>query len=178
LRHAEKELGDLPDFYLDGGECEIGLESTIIGFFDGKPTLLREGGIAREEIEKTTGPLLEIEKSESLSPGRSLKHYSPTTPLYLTETLAKGRAGLITLCATQEEKEKFSIVKELSVTEDLQEAASRFFSALRELDEAGLDSIVARLLPGKGLGRAMNDRLRRASGSKVVFNEIASLCSQ
>lgn len=168
VEHARRELGDRVTFYIDGGPCDVGLESTILGFTaDGKPELLRSGGLPVEELEKVLGPVARREGGPVTSPGQLEKHYSPRTKVVLSDDPrppAGGKWGLVCLKADEATRARFAWVRELSPGGSLVEAASRLFESLREADDAGLDGIVAVPVPEHGLGLAINDRLKRASG--------------
>jgi L-threonylcarbamoyladenylate synthase len=174
VEHAQAQLGDSVDFYLDGGPCSVGLESTIVGWQDGKATLLRRGGVPAEEIEALTGPLAAFDghNDRPLAPGGLAKHYSPKTPLefsqkpYVRDT--SRRIGLLAFQPGAEPDEGFSATKYLSQEGSLCEAAGNLFQALHELEALGLDGILARPFPEKGLGRAINDRLKRAGHAQTA----------
>ena len=169
--HVREQLGGQVDLILDGGPCPVGVESTIISFSENKPRLLRPGGISLEEIESIVGKV-EISRAEEgpSAPGMLPKHYAPRTPIVLDRNeknpnLYKGKnIGLLVL---QEPKNnlKFHFVEVLSKKGDLREAAANLFAAIRRLDRLNLDLIVAEPIPEVGLGRAIMDRLRRASYS-------------
>lgn len=156
------------DAILDLGPCRVGVESTVLAVADG-PVLLRPGGITLEEIERVVGPVRIPEEREQPvaraqpSPGMLPRHYAPRTPVVLeSDPRPIGRLGLLSLVEPSS-REGFEAVEVLSPTGDLAEAATRFFAALRRLDAIGLDAIIARPFPEQGLGRALNDRLRRAA---------------
>ena len=164
---------------LDGGPCTTGVESTVIGFdADGRAVLLRPGGAAAEEIESVLGtgllrPDPNAARDAPMSPGMLDRHYAPRTPLRLVEengalrasryAAGASRTGLLRLHGRDGTAEGFAYVETLSSTGDLTEAAAHLFDAMHRLDAAGLDLIVAERVPEEGLGRAINDRLRRAS---------------
>ena len=168
--HVEQQLGAQIPYVLDGGPCGVGLESTIVGFPDGKPTVYRKGGIAVEALENVTG-LLEVRahsSSNPQAPGMLKSHYAPRIPLVLgkpedfTEKYRPEEIGCIRF------QTPFNGIPEtqqliLSHSGDYQEAARRLFAGMRQLDSQPLSVIVAELLPEEGLGRAINDRLRRAA---------------
>lgn len=168
--HAAAQLGDQVDMILDGGPCWVGVESTIVSFCHGRPTLLRPGGLPLEEIEATIGPLALSPSGEAapLSPGRLPKHYAPRTPLVLAcegvELPATDRLGLLCLKRTLDGRH-CAAVEALSETGDLREAAANLYAALQRLDSQDLEAIAAFAPPETGFGRAIADRLRRASGS-------------
>lgn len=164
-----EELGEGVPLVLDGGPCAVGLESTIIAFPDGVPTLLRAGGIPVEEIEKIIGKV-SLDKrgvATASAPGQLPQHYAPRTPLRVIDTIdeispaERSRVGLLAWGPI--DNGGFAEVRNLSPSQSLTEAAVHFFSYLRELDASGIPSIIALRLPEEGLGRAINDRLSRAA---------------
>jgi L-threonylcarbamoyladenylate synthase len=168
--HVRDQLGDQVDFILDGGSCEVGVESTIVSFVEGEPRLLRPGGIPLEEVESVIGMVAvgSINKEKPSAPGMLPKHYAPHTPILLDwseKDAAKYGNRKIGLLAFHKisPSSKFSQVEVLSEKGDLREAAANLFSAIRRLDDSGLDLILAESVPEVGLGRAIMDRLRRAS---------------
>lgn len=169
--HVADQLGDQLDYILDGGPAHIGLESTIIDLSTERPIVLRLGGLSLEEIEAQLAMPIQYTKSSSSNPkapGMLSAHYSPGIPLTygkLTDNLNKvnrERCGTISFC-----KKVAGIPAEnqriLSPKGDLKEAASQLFAALRSFDAQSIDVILAEEFPQEGLGRAINDRLRRAS---------------
>lgn len=172
--HVAHDLGNKVDLILDGGPCETGVESTIVSLTDGRPAILRLGGVPMEEIASITGPLATPDRTDKriLAPGMMERHYAPATAMRLLDvnddeslTFAgapPARSGWIGLHPPRDAK-RYMQVETLSPTGDLREAASKLFAAMHRLDEASLDLIVARLVPDEGLGRAINDRLRRAA---------------
>jgi len=165
--HVYDQLGEAVDLILDGGPCEVGVESTILAFEGGKPVLLRPGGTPVEEIEELIGPvqIMSLTRlSRPLAPGMLERHYATHTPLQLipehVPPPGPGRWGLL---AFRTPTAGYEVVEVLSGQGDLREAAARLFAAMRRLDAAGLDGIAAELVPEWGLGRAINDRLRRAA---------------
>jgi L-threonylcarbamoyladenylate synthase len=155
-------LGDQIDYILDGGPCEVGVESTIVSFKEKRPRLLRPGGVPLEEIESVIGTV-EVSTAEvdrPAAPGMLPRHYAPRTPIVLEWDKKVG------LLAFQEpiSSIKFHHVEILSKKGDMREAAANLFAAIRHLDTLNLDLILAEAIPEIGLGRAIMDRLRRASG--------------
>lgn len=170
--HVEEQLGSSIDMILDGGPCNIGVESTIISFTNETPVLLRHGGFPVEQVQKEIGTVIIPDTSDykNASPGRCLRHYAPLTPLRFGYSpdfhhLGNLKVGILSL-KTPAEIENFAAVEILSRNGDLNEAACNLFSALRRLDSAKLDLIVAEKVPDQGLGRAINDRLFRAANSR------------
>jgi len=168
--HVRDQLGDQIDFILNGGTCEVGVESTIVSFSKGKPRLLRPGGVELEEIESIIGKVevIPIEEGRPSAPGMLPRHYAPRTPIILNwndKNLDIYKNKKIGLLAFREPRNnlKFSKVEVLSKKGDIREAAANLFAAIRRLDALNLDLIVAESIPEIGLGRAIMDRLRRAS---------------
>jgi len=170
--HVRDQLGGQIDFILDGGPCEVGVESTILSFSEKKSRLLRPGGVPLEEIESIIGKveIRPINEERPSAPGMLPRHYAPRTPIVLDwskKNLDSYRDKKIGLLAFQEPKNflKFHQIEVLSKKGDFREAAANLFSAIRRLDALNLDLILAESVPEKGLGRAIMDRLRRASQS-------------
>lgn len=160
--HVRRSLGDKVQMILDGGPCGVGVESTIVSFAGEKPVLLRPGGLALEEIEVVIGKV-EIATGtpdRPQAPGQLLQHYAPRTPLKLTTPQPGPKAGWLGL---KDPPQGFGAVEVLSQKGDLKEAAANLFAAMRRLDEKKLEVIYAQPVPNEGLGRAINDRLNRAS---------------
>lgn len=168
--HVLQHLGDRVDQVLDGGRCAIGLESTVLSLVNGRPTLLRPGGIAREAIEAVIGATVVHNPASGCitSPGQTPAHYSPRTPILLapagTVPPAGKRAGR--LCFGRSGSTAgFAALENLSPDGDVREAAIHLFAALHRLDALGLDVILADPVPETGLGAAVMDRLRRSAGA-------------
>jgi len=169
-KHVEQQLGSKIPYILDGGKCTIGLESTIIGFPNGQATIFRKGGIAIEAIEKVIGKVAIRPHSTSnpSAPGMLKSHYAPRVPLEI---------GKIEKLLPQHEGKKIGLISfrknypEVTASHQLilspggnfAEAARNLFAGMRHLDNLELDIILAELLPERDLGRAINDRLRRAA---------------
>lgn len=148
---------------LDGGPCNAGLESTVIGFEDGRAVLLRPGATPRGEIEAVTGPLLEASDDEDRphSPGRLLRHYAPAARLRLNADAP--RAGELYLAFGPAHAEG---ALQLSAAASTREAAANLFALLREADKRGAAAVAVAPIPDEGLGEAINDRLRRAAAAQ------------
>ncbi len=173
--HVNSQLGNTIPFILDGGPCNIGIESTIVGFdFEDNLLIYRVGGLSVEELEAETGKkailLSEFEKLPK-SPGRLQNHYATSTPFLIGEikNLVKNydpvKTGIISFKTTYPGIPVFQQMV-LSLEGNLQEAAKNLFSAMRRLDTFNLDIILAEEFPEIGLGRAINDRLKKASENK------------
>lgn len=165
--HVAKYLGNKVDLILDGGKCSVGIESTILQFVNNEFYLLRPGGLSKEDIEKEIGfiktGIPDVIKPNA--PGQLPSHYSPHTPTsFLSEKLfdtGKKIGGIF----FRENKYSFPFksVKILSVTGDLREAAAKLFSYLHEMENEELDLILVEAIEEKGLGRAIMDRLKKAT---------------
>ena len=157
--HVLRGLDGRIDAVLDGGQTEVGVESTIVGF-DPEPTLLRAGGVPAEEIEACLGCALAAPRPTETpsAPGQLASHYAPAAAVRLHVTEARDDELLIGFGPVRGEIG-------LSDSGDLREAASRLFAALHEADRAGRPIAVAPI-PDRGLGRAINDRLARAAAPR------------
>ena len=154
------ETGAAAAVALDGGDCAVGLESTVVALLDGPPRLLRPGAVTRDQIERLIGPLAKEEADARRSPGRLARHYAPAAPVRLNaKAPMPGEAYLAFGPPPPGER-----VIQLSAAGDLREAAARLFSALREADALHPAAIAVAPIPEDGLGEAINDRLRRAAG--------------
>jgi L-threonylcarbamoyladenylate synthase len=169
VEHVEKQLGDKIDYILDGGPCDIGVESTILSADGDKIIVHRLGGLPLEEIEKVSGPVeMRINQSGNpLSPGQLKSHYSPTKPLFtgdLSVLLQRHKGKKISVIAFGPHTlfDPNLTVYNLSPTGDLHEAALNLFNYIRLADEDDSDVVIAAILPETGMGRAINDRLLRA----------------
>lgn len=172
--HVFKQLGGKIPYILDGGNCEKGIESTVVGFDNGKTIIYRQGAISIEMILEVTKDVIvkDTEKEKPLSPGMVPHHYSPHTRLILTENpaeIAKQFKPEEVAVVTFQKKLEF-IPQEnqlvLSNTRNLNEAAQNLYNALHLLDNKNLKVIIAEKLPNEGIGKAINDRLSRASYTK------------
>jgi L-threonylcarbamoyladenylate synthase len=161
--HVEADLGDRIDMILDGGPCEHGVESTIVGLLD-RPTLLRPGAIARTEIESVLGEsLAEAPNDEVRAPGQLVSHYAPSRPVRLDASHVDPDEALL---AFGDPLPGAAVTINLSPTADMREAAARLFAALRELDRAPVRAIAVMPIPTEGLGEAIRDRLSRAAAPR------------
>ena len=164
--YFKKEL----NFILDGGPCSLGIESTIIGFENERPVLYRHGAIALEEIEKVIGPIQVKNKSNNKpsAPGMLCRHYAPKTKIQITDDISQviklnsdKKIGVLSF-------KKFTnsnsdIHQEiLSISGNLEESAKNLYASLHRLDRMNLDLIITSFIPEKGLGKTINDRLKRA----------------
>ncbi|MCX7026420.1 MAG: L-threonylcarbamoyladenylate synthase [Spirochaetes bacterium] len=177
--HVARSLGDKVDFIVDGGPCAVGVESTVLDVSgEGLPTLLRPGGMPLERIREIAGEVLlpKMRGGPVASPGQLKSHYAPHTKLFLYDWMTSpdsiridksARSAVIVFDALRsrafKEVSLFDRVCVLSGRGDMREAAFRLFALLHELDAEGFDAIYAERVPEEGLGRAINDRLWRAS---------------
>ncbi len=170
-QHVQNQLGDKIRYILDGGACTIGIESTIVGFNNDDAVVLRTGGLKIEDIEAIIGKVtLQISSSSNpKSPGQLQSHYAPRKEIVvgnLEELIpAYPPASVDVLSFHKDHGVPSQVI--LSPAGNLEEAARNFFAALRKLDESPSRIILAEYLPDEGLGRAINDRLKRAAGLKI-----------
>lgn len=162
--HVFAQLGHRIKYILDGGACEIGIESTIVGEREGKPVILRLGGTSIEAIQEVLRDFEIVRKGDILAPGMYQSHYAPRVALILGEP--EEPQSNYSALRFKEPLPELDLNHQviLSPSGDLHEAAANLFKAMRQLDEMeGIDLIFAELVPDDGLGRAINDRLKRAS---------------
>lgn len=164
-QHVDEQLGSKIQYILDGGPCPIGIESTIVGFEDSKPVVYRLGGLSLEAIEETIGKvkLMTHSTSNPKAPGQLQSHYAPGKKVILgsIEQLLKTYPHGGVLSFQKDYRVTNQIV--LSPAGNLEEAAQHLFESLRAFDKTDADVILTELVPDQGLGRAINDRLRRAA---------------
>jgi L-threonylcarbamoyladenylate synthase len=168
--HVNEQLGDKINYILDGGECHVGIESTIVGFENEMPVVYRLGGLSIEKIEAVAGKVsVQLNTSSNpQAPGQLKSHYAPKKKMRLgnldelTQVYGTTRVGVLTF------KKKIAQVATdhqltLSAEGNIEEAAQKLFASLRALDKKDVDIILAEEVPDTGLGKAINDRLRRAA---------------
>ncbi len=177
--HVEAYFKDNIKMVLDGGDCKNGIESTIIGFENDEPIIYRLGSTPIEAIETVVGEIKiknktsdkSIDKPESSpnAPGMLLKHYAPRTKTILSKDIQNTlkyfsgkRIGIISFFSAYTD-EDVVVQKQLSKKKSLEEAASNLYDALHELDSKNLDVIITEKFPNEGLGKSINDRLKRAT---------------
>ncbi len=168
--HVLQGLSGKISYVLDGGSCRVGLESTIVGFHGDEVVVHRLGGITIEQLERATGLVVTL----------ALSHASPTAPGQLKSHYATQKSflmGNVENIISDQKNKKVGVISFkqsylsfhpqveiiLSPNGNLEEAAARLFSAMREMDAADVDVIVAERFPDEGIGRAINDRLERAA---------------
>lgn len=154
------ETGSACAVTLDGGACEVGLESTVVAVLDGPPRLLRPGAVTRAQLEAVVGPLAEAENDAKRSPGRMALHYAPDAPVRINAAAPQAGEAFLAFGPWPDGEGVFN----LSPTSSLSEAAANLFSLLRAADRTKPVGIAVAAIPQEGLGEAINDRLRRAAG--------------
>lgn len=163
--HVRQELAGSDVLVLDGGPCRVGLESTVVDLCETRPRLLRPGAVTREALEAVLGPLGDADPSaRPRSPGQLESHYAPSLPVRLEATDARPGEALLSFGAA--DTTGYAAVYPLSETGDLLEAAARLFAGLRALDRPPHTAIAVSPIPERGLGEAINDRLRRAAAER------------
>lgn len=180
-QHVADSLPDVADLsILAGGKCTVGLESTVLDLTGATPAILRHGAVTAEDLEPLIGPVtLPGESGDTAapkSPGQTLRHYAPNLPIRLNAVdvapdealLAFGKTKFMGLrgggFAQDLPDERLA---NLSPAGDLHEAAANLFAMLRRLDDSGAAGIAVMAVPDKGLGLAINDRLRRAEAAQA-----------
>lgn len=172
--HVQDQLGEKIAYILDGGPCRVGLESTIIGFDNETGIVFRSGGLKYEDIEKVIGKVIVQTHTSSnpKAPGQLHSHYAPGKKIIigklpdLIPRFSSHAAGILSFQKDFKQPVQFI----LSPSGDLEEAARQFFSALRTFDKLPIEVILAEYVPDTGLGRAINDRLRRASFNQLTVD--------
>lgn len=190
--HVIYDLNGRVDVIIDGDDCQVGLESTVLDVSGDTPMILRPGGVTKEELESVVGdvlvdPALGEHVSEGVvpkSPGMKYRHYAPNAEMVLLEGSAQSirrvieesdskKIGLLLLSETIDvlsdliDLNKY-IVKSLGSSEDLSQGANRLFDALRSFDAEGCDMIYAEAPEEKGIGLALYNRMKKACGNQVI----------
>lgn len=162
--HVAAELGGRVALILDGGRSPVGLESTVLDLSGDSPALLRPGCITAEQLSTLLGPIATQAAGPPRSPGLLASHYAPVLPLRLD--VHDARPGEALLAFGPSAPPGFAETLWLSHTGDLAEAAANLFALLRRLDRPDFAGIAVAPIPEHGLGRAINDRLRRAAAPR------------
>ena len=156
---AVEETGSAVAVALDGGDCPVGVESSVVSLL-GEARYLRAGSVTRAQIEAVIGPLAADEAEGHRSPGRLSLHYAPDAPVTINILKPAPDAAYLAFGPTDHKGAVF----QLSATRDLREAAANLFRMLREADRSHPAEIAVAPIPAEGIGEAINDRLRRAAG--------------
>ncbi len=162
--HVASQFRSGIDIIIDGGSCEIGIESTIIDLSGDGAIILRHGAITTEEIEAEIGPIKDNKDGDIKAPGMMKSHYAPSIPLRMNVAPEDRLKGEAYLTFGPDAPRRAALT--LSKTGDLREAAANLFTMIRALDQPGIRGIAVMPIPGTGLGRAINDRLMRASAPR------------
>ena len=194
-QHALTDLDGRIPLILDGGPCEVGVESTVLDLCTPIPTVLRPGGISLEALQQVL-PEVAYHKPPSYekqnehvaqtAPGQLLTHYAPSVPTFLFEgpTQAVDRAMLAEIQRRQVQDERVGVliadediptfaisgarIYTLGSANEPEQIATSLYTGLRTLEEAGVQSILCRSFTEQGLGLAIRDRLRKAAGGKII----------
>ncbi|MGN6108294.1 MAG: L-threonylcarbamoyladenylate synthase [Kofleriaceae bacterium] len=175
--HVIADLGTEVDYVLDGGACSVGLESTIVDLSRGGAVLLRPGGMPREAIEAITGPLGAPDAAAPAAPGTLPSHYAPRARVIAVEPAEvldavrahRGRIAVLAPHAAFAGWPELGALGALAhpLPDEVGGMARELYAALRDLDAAEVDVVIAALPPAAGLGEAVGDRLRRAAGPRT-----------
>lgn len=187
--HVKDDMDGRVDMILDGGECEYGVESTIVkAEADGRLLLLRPGAVTKEDLEAATGARVDIapavlgamkEGEKVLSPGMKYRHYAPKAPLFLLNGTAEMRRnflaeqeGRVAYLCYDEEKEGLTPLPltlfALGKEKDAPAQAKCLFRILRDADKLNFDRIYAPLPPTTGMGMALYNRMIRAAAHHII----------
>lgn len=164
---AEAFEGEI-ELVLDGGDCAIGLESTVLDLSGETPVILRLGAISAEELRPILPALYainEVEDQAPRSPGQMLRHYAPQLPLRIN-VAGEIEPGEVLLGFGPDASDALN----LSPSGDLDEAARNLFAMLRQLEQSGAKGIAVAPIPDQGIGAAINDRLRRAAAATAALS--------
>jgi L-threonylcarbamoyladenylate synthase len=169
-KHVFDQLEGKIPYILDGGECKVGLESTIVGMQNDLVTIFRIGGLSLESIEEIVGKVnINIHQGDNpAAPGMLSAHYATQKPIIVGNILENSRNYEASKIGIISFKNQFSTIDTkycytLSVNGNLGEAAQRLFAVMRTLDNSDIEVILTEEFPNEGLGKAINDRLKRAS---------------
>ncbi len=195
-QHALTDLDGRVPLILDGGPCEVGVESTVLDLCSPVPTILRPGGVSLEALQHvlpgviyhtTSNKQQQDEHAPQTAPGQLLKHYAPSIPTFLFEgsPQAMDTAMLAEIQRRQAQGERVGVliadediitfaitgarIYTLGSTHEPEQIATHLFAGLRTLEDAGVQSILCRSFTEQGLGLAIRDRLRKAAGGKIIL---------
>ncbi|MDA9710114.1 L-threonylcarbamoyladenylate synthase [Candidatus Pelagibacter sp.] len=158
---VKEEFGSKIKYVLDGGKSKIGVESTILNLLE-KPSLLRYGGLDTKKIENILKRklLINTNSKKKLSPGLFPLHYSPGIPLRINVKKPKKDEAYLLI---KKRKPNLKNYYYLSKVKNIEEAAKNLYSTLRKIKNDGFKMVAIEKIPNKGLGKTINDRLKRAS---------------
>lgn len=183
--HVYEDLNEKIAGIVDGGATGVGVESTVIDCTSAIPTILRPGGITKEQLEAVIGtvsldPALKDEKEKPKSPGMKYTHYAPKAPLSIVE----GSREFIQLIVDKKKKEGFKVgvltteeyqhvycadvVLSCGVRSDLASVATKLYDVLRTFDASEVDVIFSESFPNEGIGNAIMNRLTKAAGHQII----------
>ena len=173
-QHVRQEFGDELELILDGGDCQVGLESTIIDLTSDAPAILRPGYVTAEQIQHTLGrPLAAPTDDSPRCAGRLACHYAPQARVEIVAAqelssryAALTAAGLRVAVLGATPGVAIPVASRIAVPQDVEAFAQQLYSLLRAVDDAGFDVALVTLPPETGLGTAIVDRLRRAAGPR------------
>ena len=175
-KHVEKYFKNQLEVILDGGMAAKGIESTIVGFHKNEVILYRLGSVSIEMLESVVGKVKIMKKSEKqpIAPGMLERHYAPKTPMILSTNPLNSALNLIgknigLLLFKEQSVYSDYYTEVLSPTGDFNEAAKNLYAAMHQLDAMGFDLLIAEKFPNKGIGKAINDRLLRATKKETHF---------
>lgn len=156
---AYEETGTFVQASPDGGDCPVGVESTVVSLLN-EARYLRAGAVTRQQVEAVIGPLAADEAEGHRSPGRLALHYAPDAPVRINVDIPSASAAYLAFGPADHS----GAIIQLSADRDLHEAAANLFRALREADRLKPSVIEIAPIPDEGIGEAINDRIRRAAG--------------
>jgi L-threonylcarbamoyladenylate synthase len=164
--HVRESLGARVDIILDGGPCDVGVESTILDLTRTPAVILRPGGIGREAIAEVIGDVTDAAPvtDRPSAPGQLASHYAPGTPVRLNARDVAPDEAL--LAFGDDVPPGAAVTRNLSLAGDLRAAAANLFAHLHALDRMDVAGIAVVPIPDRGLGAAINDRLRRAAAPR------------
>jgi len=162
---VNEEFGSKIKFVLDGGRCQVGVESTIINLLN-KPMILRFGGLDKFKIEKVLKKkiLINYNYKKKIAPGQFHLHYSPGIPLRMNAKKVKKEEAFVLI---KKRKVSFKNYYYLSKKNNLKQCAKNLYSLLRKIKKDGYKMIAVEKIQNKGIGITINDRLNRASKYKI-----------
>jgi L-threonylcarbamoyladenylate synthase len=164
-QHVFDSLDGRVSLVLDGGPCRIGIESTVIDLSGDQALMLRPGGVSREAIEAVIGGIAEfgVGGAPAKSPGLQDRHYAPGRPMRLNAACNRAGEAFLGFGRGAPAGARGDVMN-LSPSGNVDEAAANLFAMIRALDRMEVSAIAVAPIPDEGLGRAINDRLRRAAG--------------